>query len=264
MQNNLRIFFQNKILLTAQLIICLIFIYVFIKINITISVALNNIKKETYRSERLQKILDTIQQNHISNLVANPFHANHDTLKVNGVKGSNTLLKESIISIPFNKTPKKTNALEPIIVNENGNVKNATSKEIIQRLSYQCNLSENLLKLNQFDNVMLLTALIELTHPGSSYFSVQEVYEKESGENASKMIYFDCVKSIINKDSTIDFRFIEKRNDNLESLDPLNYDKNFGIVLKGQLYTPTINCILFWKDIGGRPYSAKLKLQRKK
>jgi len=117
-----------------------------------------------------------------------------------------------------------------------------------------------LLKINSYESILLGTAFINLKNPFASQFSLQEIFQNDEYEDASKMIHLHCEKASINKDSTMEFRFIEKRDPNLEPLDPLNYDRSFGVSLTGALHSPSVNCILLWKDTAGRPFSARIRL----
>ena len=89
---------------------------------------------------------------------------------------------------------------------------------------------------------------------------MQEVILNENGDNVSKLIYFDCIKSTMTKDSVYDFLFYQNNFEKSEPLDPKNYNKDFTASIKGNLKSQNIFCMLYWKDISGRPYSARIKM----
>lgn len=226
--------------------------------------AFGNIQKENARSVKLQESLDTIQSKII---------AGYSTAAAIDYSNVDSLYKATAkVDMKDLKATKKNDTSnvqkENRIVTNTGNqkpgidLKNKTGTNTI--VAYQKDLSNSLIQLNKFESIILATALFKMETPNMSYFSLQKIYQTDDGENASKMIRFDCTRSVINKDSSIDFKFIERKDTNLEPLDPLNYNKDFAVSLNGSMYSPAIDCVIFWKDIAGRLFSTRIKLPLKK
>ncbi|MEO7768138.1 MAG: hypothetical protein ABIS01_11955 [Ferruginibacter sp.] len=257
----MKILLNNNLFLNVQLIICIAFISLFIKANLTIHFALNHIEKEKGRALKLQQALAGLKIQYDSKNLSIKYPADFSTSPKQNKKsnGSNDLSPGKDTQKTFNDFSTK-NQSKHIVDSITGSSKVSPASSL-----YQFDFGNNQLKISNYESIKRGAAFLNYKDPFASTVTVTETFEEIEEQPAhTKNINFECSYAIVNKDSTIDFRFVEKKNtDKQNPLDPLNYNRNFGITITGALNASSLNCIFLWTEITTRPRYAKFKLSIK-